>query len=330
MAVLDVRDLDVRFPTEDGTVHAARSVSFSLDGGEVLAVVGESGSGKSVTAMAIMGLLPPNAQVSGSVQLGGEEILGADRHRLSRIRGSRIGMIFQDPMSSLNPVYRIGWQLAEAVRAHTTVTRRAAHERAVELLQMVGIPEAERRADSYPHEFSGGMRQRVMIAMAMANEPEVLIADEPTTALDVTVQAQVLRTLMDVRERSGVAILLITHDLGVVAATADRVQVMYAGAVVESGTAEQLFTRPRMPYTSALLRAMPSLVGRHGRLAQIPGAPPSLIGLPVGCPFAPRCAHTTDICRSAEPQLVPTDAPDHSAACHRWAEVAANDTVVGR
>ncbi len=322
MPLLDVRDLNVRFPTEDGTVHAARSVSFALDGGEVLAVVGESGSGKSVTAMAIMGLLPRNALVSGSVLLGGEEILGADQHRLSRLRGHRIGMIFQDPMSSLNPVYRIGWQLAEAVRAHQSVTRRAARARAVELLGMVGIPEAEQRADSYPHEFSGGMRQRVMIAMAMANEPEVLIADEPTTALDVTVQAQVLRTLMEVRERSGVAILLITHDLGVVAATADRVQVMYAGAVVESGTTDQLFGQPRMPYTSALLRAMPGLVGRHGRLAQIPGSPPSLVGLAGGCPFAPRCEHTADVCRSSEPELLPTDLPGHRAACHRWAEVA--------
>ncbi|MEY4373140.1 MAG: hypothetical protein RL219_1909 [Actinomycetota bacterium] len=321
MSVLEVRDLDVRFPTEDGTVHAARSVSFVLDSGEILAVVGESGSGKSVTAMAIMGLLPPNALVSGSVLLGGEEILGIGRHRLSRIRGRRIGMIFQDPMSSLNPVYRIGWQLAEAVRAHNTVSRRAAQTRAVELLQMVGIPEAERRVNGYPHEFSGGMRQRVMIAMAMANEPEVLIADEPTTALDVTVQAQVLETLMRVKETSGVSILLITHDLGVVASMADRVQVMYAGAVVESGTSDEIFYSPRMPYTAALLRAMPTLVGRHGRLDQIPGAPPSLIALGAGCPFAPRCALAAEQCRESEPLLAPTDAATHLAACVRWPEL---------
>ncbi|MDQ1539761.1 MAG: glutathione transport system ATP-binding protein [Actinomycetota bacterium] len=315
--VLSVRDLTVDFPTHDGVVHAVRGVSYELRKGEVLGIVGESGSGKSVTSLAVMGLLPPTAQISGSVLLLGAELLGLSEKGLAKLRGDEIAMIFQDPMSSLNPVYTVGWQIAEAVTAHHDVSRAAARARAVELLSIVGIPHAEERVDSYPHEFSGGMRQRAVIAIGMANDPDVIIADEPTTALDVTVQAQVLETLTTARDQTGAAMVLITHDLGVVAGQADRVLVMYAGKPVEIGTVDDIFYTPRMPYTLGLLGSLPRVDERNqDRLTPIVGVPPSLINMPPGCPFSPRCPMSQDICLTEEPQLRPTTSPEHVAACH--------------
>jgi peptide/nickel transport system ATP-binding protein len=323
--LLVVDGLSVAFDTEDGVVRAVRGVSFELAAGEVLGVVGESGCGKSVTAAAVLGLLPRNASVHGSVRLAGEELVGAAPARLRALRGNQISMIFQDPMTSLNPVYPVGWQLAEAYRAHHRVSRRQAKAKAVEALDQVGIPSSGRRADQYPHELSGGTRQRVMIAMAIINEPRLVIADEPTTALDVTVQAQILEMLREIASASGAAIMLITHDLGVVAGMADRVQVMYGGTVVESAPAVELFARPRMPYTVGLLGSVPhpELVGQ--RLTPIPGAPPSPLRLPDGCVFAPRCPWVLDDpCRLTEPELtrVGRVKDRHLARCHRSAELA--------
>lgn len=314
---LAVDDVSVNFGTEDGTVRAVRGVSYELHRGEVLGIVGESGSGKSVTSLAVMGLLPRNAHISGSVRLAGDELLGLSERHLAQYRGQQLAMIFQDPMTSLNPVYSVGWQIAEAVTAHQQVSRQVAHARAVELLKTVGIPNAEERAHSYPHEFSGGMRQRAVIAIAMANGPDVIIADEPTTALDVTVQAQVLETLKTAREETGAAMILITHDLGIVAGQADRVLVMYAGRVVEVGTVEDIFYTPRMPYTLGLLGSLPRLDrAAEARLTPITGVPPSLINMAPGCPFAPRCPMVEDICRVEEPVLRTTTSPTHLAACH--------------
>ena len=321
MALLDVKNLNVRFPTEDGVVHAVRDVSFSLEPGEVLGVVGESGSGKSVTNMAIMGLLPRTTRIDGSIMYKGQELVGLPRKRQGKFRGSEIGMIFQDPMTSLNPVYTVGWQIGEAVRAHNKVNKKQAHARAVELLDLVGIPHAATRADSYPHEFSGGMRQRAMIAMAMANNPEVLIADEPTTALDVTVQAQILETLMEIKDRTQIAIILITHDLGVVAGMADRVMVMYAGASVEIASVDEIYYGPRMPYTIGLLGAIPSDASDGQKLRQIKGTTPSLINMKPGCPFSTRCPIAIDRCRTETPPLLSVDGTSHVAACHRQDEV---------
>jgi oligopeptide/dipeptide ABC transporter ATP-binding protein len=322
--VLEVKDLSVGFPTDDGLVKAVRGVSYQLMPGEVLGIVGESGSGKSVTSLAIMGLLPNTARISGSVRLGDKELLGAPYDDMAKIRGKRIAMIFQDPISSLNPVYSIGWQLAEAVRAHQDVSKKAALERAVDLLQTVGIPNAKERASNYPHEFSGGMRQRVVIAMAIANDPEVLIADEPTTALDVTVQAQILETLDVAREATSAAMVLITHDLGVVAGVADRVLVMYAGKPVETGTVDDLYYASRMPYTLGLLDSLPRLDDRDGgALRPIPGSPPSLLNLAPGCPFSPRCTYRIPVCDEEEPALLPVEHDGHFAACHRAEELAA-------
>ena len=315
--VLAVDDVSVSFRTEDGTVRAVRGVSYDLHRGEVLGIVGESGSGKSVTSLAVMGLLPRTAHVTGSVRLGNDELLGLSEHQLAHYRGQQLAMIFQDPMTSLNPVYSVGWQIAEALTAHQHLSREAANARAVALLKIVGIPNAEERAHSYPHEFSGGMRQRAVIAIAIANGPEVIIADEPTTALDVTVQAQVLETLKTARDETGAAMILITHDLGVVAGQADRVLVMYAGRAVEVGTVEEIFYTPRMPYTLGLLGSLPRLDrSAHAKLTPITGVPPSLIDMPPGCPFAPRCPMAEDICRVEEPMLAPTSSADHVAACH--------------
>ncbi|MBK9972794.1 MAG: ABC transporter ATP-binding protein [Ilumatobacteraceae bacterium] len=316
MALLEVNNLNVRFPTEDGVVHAVRNVSFTVDRGEVLGVVGESGSGKSVTNLAMMGLLPRSTRIDGSIKYDGAELVGLPRKRQTKYRGNELGMIFQDPMTSLNPVYTVGWQIAEAVRAHQDVPRKAAKQRAVELLELVGIPQASKRVDSYPHEFSGGMRQRVMIAMSMANNPQVLIADEPTTALDVTVQAQILETLIDIQQRTNIAIILITHDLGVVAGMADRVLVMYAGAAVEVGTVDEIFYRPRMPYTIGLLGAIPSEASDGQKLRQIKGATPSLIQMKPGCAFSSRCPLAFDRCLTETPVLEATDDEGHLAACH--------------
>jgi len=324
--VLRVSNLVVDFPSEAGTVNAVRGVSYEVAPGEVFGVVGESGSGKSVTALAILGLLPNSARVSGSVQYRGRELLGLGDADMSKIRGRSIAMVFQDPLSALTPVYTVGQQIVEAVRIHNDVSRDDAEKRAVELLDLVGIPNAAERARSFPHEFSGGMRQRVMIAMAIANDPDVIIADEPTTALDVTIQAQVLEVLERAQEATGAAIVMITHDLGVIAGFADRVMVMYAGKPVETGSVDDVFYRPRMPYTLGLLGSLPraDATGREP-LTPVDGNPPSLVALPPGCPFAPRCPLKIEVCESAEPPLLPTDDPWHASACHRTAYVAEND-----
>lgn len=316
--VLEVAQLSVDFPTDDGVVHAVRDVSFALARGEALGIVGESGSGKSVTSLAIMGLLGGNAEISGSARFDEQELIGASDKDLSGIRGRKISMIFQDPMTSLNPVYTVGHQIAEAVHAHHDVSKEQARERALRLLGIVGIPNPEARLRSYPHELSGGMRQRVVIAVAIANDPDVIIADEPTTALDVTVQAQVLGTLQAAKEETGAALILITHDLGVVAGQADRIAVMYAGRVVETGTADDVFYEPRMPYTLGLLGSIPRLDrSTKEPLAPIEGAPPSLINIPPGCPFTPRCPLASpSTCEHSEPELRPTTSMDHRAACH--------------
>jgi oligopeptide/dipeptide ABC transporter ATP-binding protein len=328
-AVLDVDDLNVRFPTEDGVVHAVRGVSFSLRPGEVLGIVGESGSGKSVTSLAVMGLLPGSAQITGSVKFRGRELLGLNDRQMSTVRGKQLAMVFQDPMTSLDPVYKIGVQIAETVRQHDkSLSRQAARDRAIDLLKLVGIPNAAARIDSYPHEFSGGMRQRVVIAIAMANQPEVIIADEPTTALDVTVQAQVLEVLKTAQEETGAATVLITHDLGVVAGMVDKVLVMYAGRAVEKGTVEDVFYRARMPYSIGLLGSMPRIdVDQKTRLTPIKGSPPSLINPPPGCPFGPRCPLHYAQCDAAEPELIPVDGAGHSAACIRVEEIVETDVA---
>jgi oligopeptide/dipeptide ABC transporter ATP-binding protein len=308
--VLTVDDLTVDFATGDGVVHAVRGVSYTLSAGEVLGIVGESGSGKSVTSMAVMGLLPRTAKVFGSVKFRGRELLGRTDKEMTQVRGKQIAMIFQDPMTSLNPVYKIGYQLAEAVLAHNDIGRQAARKRAVELLDLVDIPFPERRIDQYPHEFSGGMRQRVVIAIAMANSPDVIIADEPTTALDVTVQAQVLDSLRSAQAETGAAMVLITHDLGVVAGQADRVLVMYAGKPVEIGQVDDIYYSPRMPYTLGLLGSLPRLdLSSQDRLTPIQGAPPSLVNLPPGCPFTPRCPIAAAVCETTEPELLPVTEP---------------------
>jgi peptide/nickel transport system ATP-binding protein/oligopeptide transport system ATP-binding protein len=302
--LLAVDDLRVSFRTEDGMVQAVDGVSFDVKPGEVVAVVGESGCGKSVTAMTLMGLTRgPNAQISGRAMLGETELIGAKDEELRNVRGEKLAMIFQDPMTSLNPVYKVGDQIAEQILAHRDVTKQQAHERAIELLKAVGIPGAEERVDNYPHEFSGGMRQRAMIAMGLSLEPPMLIADEPTTALDVTIQAQILRLLKQLNEERGLAVMLITHDLGVVADIADRVLVMYAGRVVETGTLEQIFYDPQHPYTWGLLGSIMRLDReRSERLAQIKGQPPSLIAPPEGCHFRPRCPHAFGRC-TEKPEL---------------------------
>jgi peptide/nickel transport system ATP-binding protein len=317
-ALLSVRDLRVGFATEDGLLQAVDGVSFDLRPGEVVAIVGESGSGKSVTAQTLIGLTRSmNSRIEGSVKLAGEELLGSDEATMRGLRGKRIAMIFQDPMTSFNPVYRLGDQIAEAIRAHQgDVDKEQARRRVVELFGSVGIPNAELRVDSYPHEFSGGMRQRAMIAMALALEPEVLIADEPTTALDVTIQAQILRLLENLNRRRGLATILITHDLGVVAEVADRVLVMYAGQVVEEGPLDEIFYDPQHPYTWGLIGSLTRLDRpRPHRLPQIAGSPPSLLELPDGCPFRPRCPHEFSKC----PQRPPLEArlPDSPGHCDR-------------
>jgi oligopeptide/dipeptide ABC transporter ATP-binding protein len=317
--ILSIRDLRVGFATEDGLLQAVDGVSLDVRPGEVLAIVGESGSGKSVTAQTMIGLTrSKNSRIEGSVKLDGEELLEADDATMRRLRGERIGMVFQDPMTSFNPVYRIGDQIVEAIRAHKGgIGKKQARERVVELFDSVGIPNAAGRVDNYPHEFSGGMRQRAMIAMALAMEPEVLIADEPTTALDVTIQAQILRLLEDLNRERGLATILITHDLGVVAEVADRVLVMYAGKVVEEGTLDEIFYDPQHPYTWGLMGSLTRIDRpRPHRLPQIAGSPPSLLDLPQGCPFRPRCPHEFSKCPEypgLEARL--PEADDHRDRC---------------
>jgi len=317
--VLEVEDLKTVFRTEAGIVHAVDGVSFAVGAGEVLAIVGESGCGKTVTALSIMGLIqaPAGRITSGSIRYRGKDLLKIHPDERRAIRGDRIAMIFQDPLTALNPVHRVGAQIAEQIEAHRDVPGSEAWNRAVDLLKLVGIPNAAERARNYPHHFSGGMRQRVMIAMAISLDPELLIADEPTTALDVTVQAQILRVLLDVQQRFGMAIVLITHDLGVVAGVADRVMVMYAGKQVERADVHTLYGNPKHPYTWGLLGSTTRVdQPRLDQLAQIPGAPPSLLAPPPACRFAPRCAWAQAICREEYPELREVAEPDHIAACH--------------
>ncbi|HUF98070.1 MAG TPA: ABC transporter ATP-binding protein [Ilumatobacter sp.] len=300
-SVLSLRDLRVDFKTPNGLVQAVRGVDLDVHPGEAVGIVGESGSGKSVTFLATMGLLPKSAQITGSAKVGGVELVGARRNVLNGIRGKRVAMIFQDPLSALNPVHRIGDQIVEMLDSHQSLTKRDAERRSVELLDIVGIPQPDQRARQYPHEFSGGMRQRVMIAMAIANDPEVLIADEPTTALDVTVQAQILDVISRIRDEMRTAVVMITHDLGVVARVADKVQVMYAGRVAERTDVSALFKHPTHPYTAGLLQSIP----RSGldRLQPIPGSPPNMLRPPEGCPFAPRCTYAEPKCTAVLPEL---------------------------
>ncbi|MGI8776840.1 MAG: ABC transporter ATP-binding protein [Acidimicrobiales bacterium] len=343
---LAVRNLEVEFPTDDGIVRAVDDVSFEVARNEVLGIVGESGSGKTVMSMAILGLLPASARVSGQVLLGGENVVGLSESSMQPLRGKRIAMVFQDALAALNPVHTVGAQIAEAITVHQPgrtrrhdekgrqptatkgpLSKSEVQERVVELLDIVGIPNPGERARQYPHEYSGGMRQRAMIAMAIANEPDVLIADEPTTALDVTIQAQVLDVLQRIQERTDSATLLITHDLGVVAGMARRVMVMYAGRQAEIGTVEDIFYRPRHPYTLGLLASLARVDrdSKEGRLYRIAGQPPSLIHVPNGCAFHPRCfrAELPEPCATARPDLAPaTGDPGHHSACHFSAELA--------
>jgi oligopeptide/dipeptide ABC transporter ATP-binding protein len=318
VALLDVKDLKTYFRTDDGVVKAVDGVSFSVEKGQTLSIVGESGSGKSVTCLTVMGLNPKkNTISSGEALFKGEDLLTMGSRRLRQIRGNDIAMIFQDPMTSLNPVHRIGDQLAEAVMLHQDVTKKQALKRSLELLKAVGIPRAERRMEDYPHQFSGGMRQRVMIAMALVNDPDLLIADEPTTALDVTTQAQILTLMNNLQKEFDSAIIIITHDLGVVAETADDVVVMYAAEIVEQGSVDSIFGRPHMPYTWGLLGSLPRLDTDLERLVQIKGQPPSLLRPPPGCRFHPRCPYVMDICKQEDPPLKPVSGDaDHFAACH--------------
>jgi peptide/nickel transport system ATP-binding protein len=322
--ILDVQGLTVDFPTDDGVVRAVRGVDFQLGAGEVLGIVGESGSGKSVTSLAIMGLLPRTAKVRGSARFKNRDLLKLSEREMTGIRGRHIAMIFQDPMTSLNPVYTVGWQLQEAILAHQDISKKQAWERAVSLLDLVGIPNPQERARSYPHEFSGGMRQRAVIAISLTNDPDVIVADEPTTALDVTVQAQVLDTLDRIQEKTDAAIILITHDLGVVAGMADKVLVMYAGKPVEIGSVDDIYYQPRMPYTLGLLGSLPRLDAKGAeRLTPIKGSPPSLVNLPAGCPFSPRCPMSRPHCEQEEPLLREVGGgADHVAACHYSEELA--------
>jgi len=314
--VLDVDDLSVRFETDDGTVQAVDALSFTLDEHEVLAVVGESGCGKSVSLMSLLRLLPPSAHVSGRAQFGGHDLLTAPASRIRRVRGREIAFVFQEPMTSLNPSFRVGRQIAEVLRRHLGLTRRAAERRAVELLELVRIPAPDRRVNEYPHQLSGGMRQRVMIAMALACDPKVLVADEPTTALDVTIQAGILDLMRDIRERLGTSIVLITHNLGVVADIADRVLVMYAGRKVEEAPVKDLFRGPQHPYTVGLMGAIPRPGGadHQGRLREIPGRVPSLVGPWEACAFAERCPRADEKTRSEVPPLREVER-GHTVAC---------------
>ena len=328
--VLDVRGLKTVFRTRGGEVHAVNSVSFHLERGELLGVVGESGSGKSVTMMSLIGLLPsPPADVrAGQVFLGDTDILKISPDALRNVRGAKIGFVFQDPMTSLNPVFQVGMQIMEPLRVHMGMTKAQAADRAVELLELVGIPDARKRLNDYPHQFSGGMRQRVMIAIALACDPDVLIADEPTTALDVTIQAQILELVKELRQKLGMAIIWITHDLGVIAGIADRVMVMYGGQVVEQAPVKELFANPQHPYTRALLKTIPALTGKRAeRLQVIEGQPPIMMAEPTACAFRDRCTHAFDACARENPQRRSLDARavgrGHDVACH-WTPEAAH------
>jgi oligopeptide/dipeptide ABC transporter ATP-binding protein len=318
MSLLEVRGLTTAFATERGEINAVEDIDFDLNEGEILGIVGESGSGKSVTALTIMGLLPrpPARIVAGKIKFAGQELTALSEPRMERIRGSGISMVFQEPMTSMNPVFTIGEQIMETVRAHERASAAEQRKRAIDMLDLVGIPSASRRLGDYPHQLSGGQRQRVMIAMALACRPKVLIADEPTTALDVTIQAQVLDLLMDLRDEFGMAIVIITHNMGVIAETADRVLVMYAGRIVEQAPVATLFEHPAHPYTRGLLECVPTLEQDRPRLVAIPGSLPEPGRRPPGCRFAPRCRHRIDACRDGIPPLLET-APGNAVACIR-------------
>jgi len=328
--LLSVRDLRVYFQTDDGSVRAVDGVSFDVKRGETLGIVGESGSGKSVANLSLMRLIPepPGRLVSGSIRFGGQDVLALSKTEIRKLRGKQIAMIFQDPMTSLNPFMRVSKQLMEVTRLHLGHTKQQARAHAIKMLEHVGIPDAAQRIDSYPHEFSGGMRQRVMIAMALSCQPELLIADEPTTALDVTIQAQILELIKELKSETGASVILITHDLGVVAGMTDHVIVMYAGKVFEQATTNELFERPANPYTLGLLRSVPDPTKDEETLYQIPGQPPDLARLPPGCPFAPRCERAQEICRSEFPPFVQLT-PEHHSLCHFAHEVYAETNATG-
>ncbi len=315
--LLSVEDLRVSFHTDDGVVHAVDGISYAVEPGRTLGIVGESGSGKTVSSLSALGLTrSASATIEGRIVFDGRDLVAMSGDELRRVRGNEVAMIFQDPLSALHPFYKVGSQLTEAMRAHRSVSKSAARTRAVELLELVGIPDPRRRVDQYPHEFSGGMRQRAMIAMALANEPKLLIADEPTTALDVTVQAQILALLEDLQARLGTAIIIITHDLGVVAEIADEIAVMYAGRIVERGTTEEIFHAPQHPYTWGLLSSIPRLDSpREEELVPIAGRPPSLINRPSGCHFHPRCPYVQEAHKRIDPRLAPVNGGEHHAAC---------------
>ena len=320
--LLQVKDLKTQFFTQDGVVHAVNGISFSVSEGETLGIVGESGCGKSVSMLSIMRLItqPPGKIVGGQVMFEGQDLLKLSEDAIRRIRGNKIAMIFQDPMTSLNPVLTIGQQISEAIVLHLRLSRQEARNRSVELLETVGIPEAANRLGDYPHQFSGGMRQRVMIAMGLSCNPQLLIADEPTTALDVTIQAQIVDLIKGLKAELGTAVIWITHDLGVIAGLADRVIVMYAGYIVETAPVKTLYQDPRMPYTLGLLRSIPRLdEQRKTKLSSIEGLPPDLLNLPLGCPFSPRCPFTMERCLTEIPPLAPAGSDDHLVAC--WVDV---------
>ncbi len=325
-ALLEVKGLKTQFFTQDGVVHAVNGISYALREGETLAIVGESGSGKSVGVMSLIRLIPqpPGKIVSGEVWFDGRDLMQLSDDEVRQVRGNRIAMIFQDPMTSLNPVLTIGQQITEALQLHLDMDKAQARKRAIELLEMVGIPGAASRLDSYPHQYSGGMRQRVMIAMGLSCNPQLLIADEPTTALDVTIQAQIVDLVLQLRDQLGMAIIWITHDLGVVAGLAERVIVMYAGHIVEDAEVHELYAEPHHPYTLGLLRSVPRLdMGKNKRLIPIDGLPPDLIDLPSGCPFAPRCAYRTEKCTNESPPIT-TTSPTRRVACWNWETMVAD------
>ena len=329
MAVLlDLKDLITRFYTEDGVVHAVNGISYKMDDGETLGVVGESGCGKSVHALSIMRLIqsPPGKIESGEVIFHNHDLLKMSDNEMRSIRGAQIAMVFQDPMTSLNPVYTVGHQISEALMLHQDMDKKEAYKRSGELLTMVGIPEAQQRLDDYPHQFSGGMRQRAMIAMALSCHPSLLIADEPTTALDVTIQAQIVDLVKRLQSELGMAVMWITHDLGIIAEIAQKINVMYAGYIVERGNVRDIYKRTRHPYTLGLLGSLPRLDEAPGtKLVSIPGLPPDLVDLPKGCPFAARCTYRIDKCLEEMPPLVSSDGLDHVVACWRWEEIAGRD-----
>lgn len=316
MAILEIKDLQIAFKTYGGEVQAVRGLNLTLDEGETLAIVGESGCGKSVTAQSIMRLLPKTTTkiTSGEIYFKGQDLLKLSDKKMRKIQGNDISMIFQDPMTSLNPTLSVGSQLTEGIRKHASITAQNARKKALEMLEVVGISNGEERLKQYPHEFSGGMRQRLMIAMALICDPDILIADEPTTALDVTIQAQILALFKEIQQRTGVAIILITHDLGVVAQLADRVHVMYAGKIVETSNRRELFYQSEHPYTKGLLQSIPRLDDARGELLPIAGTPPDLFAPPPGCPFSPRCQYAMDVCRDHMPAETSVS-PSHTAAC---------------